>query len=204
MESTSSTTRREQVQEKIETRKETIAQSIDTRNENLELKITSLREKLASREAEFRLKLEAFKDKAKAQIADRININLNRINQNQTDGMLRHLELMSRLLDRLSTRVNQGSPEIKDPAAAKEAIASASAAIATATGAVKEQAGHDYSIDDSTENTVKAAAQAQRKKLHDDLQKVRKLVIEAKHAVRNAIRAAVALGPKEGTGSAKQ
>lgn len=176
-----------------------------TRVDRIQRRVETRQEKMASREAQLRAKLQNFKDKRKAEIADRVNTNLNRINQNQTQQMLKHLEKMTTILNRLEARVNQGTPDIKDPAAAKEAIASASASIASATSAVQTQALNDYTITVTSEATVKANAKASRDKLHADLVAVRKQVIDAKKSVSNAIRVAKSgKSTKEGTSSGNE
>lgn len=177
------TNRREKVQQKVETRKENVA----------------------SKEAALKARLEAFKDKRKAQITERVNTTLGKINENQTNMMLKHLDKMLAILDKLEARVNEGKPDIKDPAAAKTAIASARAAIATATDAVKAQAEKDYTIQVTSESKVREDSQAVRRQLHTDLQAVRKQVIDAKRTVANAIRMAKSgSGAKEGTSSGTQ
>lgn len=162
------------------------------------------REKIASREAALKAKLQAFRDQRKAQVAERVNETLNKINQNQTGQMLRFLDKVTSILDKLQARVDQNSPDIKDPATAKAAIADARTKIASAEAAVKEQAQNDYTISITSEGTVKKDAQAAREKLHTDLLSVRKLVIEAKQAVANAIRvtkSGSSIQPKEATES---
>lgn len=165
-------------------------------------KLEERRLKIASHEAEMKAKIQKFKDKQKAEIAARINTNLNRINQNQTDTMLKNLDLMSSLLDKLADRVTQGTPDIKDPALANQAIADAREAIANARTAVEAQAQKDYTIAVTTETRIRLDAQAKRDQLHTDIKAVRKLVIDAKQAVSNAIR--VAKSRKEATQSGQQ
>ncbi len=171
------------VQQKVETR-------IETNKENTQEKIANLKDKMASREAAMKAKLDAFKDKRKAQTAERVNTNLNQINKNQTDQMLKFLDKATEILNKLEIRVNQNTPDIKDPAAAKAAIADARTKIASAEAAVKAQAQNDYTIQVTSETAVKKDAQAVREKLHSDLLGVRKLVIDAKQGVSNAIRIA--------------
>jgi len=146
--------------------------------------------RIASHEAEIKLKIQTFKDKQKAEIASRVNTNLNRINQNQTDQMLKHLDKMSQLLDKLADRP-----------AANQAIADARAAIDTARGAVQVQAQKDYTIAVTTETKIKLDAQAKRDQLQMDITAVRRQVIAAKQAVSNAVR--VAKSGKTATESAK-
>lgn len=195
---TSSTTNRD-------VRKEKVQQRVETRKENVETRIAAIREKIASKEAALKLRLEAFKDKRKAQIAERVNTSLNKINQNQTSQMLKHLDKMSAILGKLEARVNQAKPDIKDPQVARTAIAEAKAAIASASAAVSTQAENDYTIEVSTESKIRQDAQAQREKLHTDLKSVRQLVIDAKQKVANAIRVAKGSSSiKEGTRSGQQ
>lgn len=193
-------------------RNQLVQQRIETQKENVENRIAAMKEQIASREAALKAKLQAFKDKKKAQIADRVNTALNRINENQTTQMKRHLGTMTTILDKLEVRVNQAAPDIKDPAAAKAAIASARAAISTASAAVTAQSEKDYTITVTSESKIGVDAKTQRDKLHTDLQAARKLVIDAKQAVANAIRTAKAgslpvgktVLEKEGTESGQQ
>lgn len=167
----------------------------------------AMREKLASKEAILRTKLKAFRDQKKASAAARINTNLNQINQNQTAQMQKYLDTMSGILDKLEARVNQPTPDIKDPVAAKAAIASARTVIATSSAAVSAQAQKDYTIQVTTESRIKADAQSMRDKLHTDILALRKIVIDAKQAVANVIRVAKsgsAAIKKEGTESGQQ
>lgn len=172
------------------TRKEKVQQRVETRKETAEQRITALKEKAASREAAMKAKLQTFRDKQKAQIAERVNTNLNKINQKITSEMLKYLTRMSEILAKLETRVNTGSPDIKDVISAKEAIASASASIALAQEAVQAQSEKDYTITVTSEAKIRQDAQNMRKQLHTDLQTVRKLVVDAKQAVGSAIRIA--------------
>lgn len=186
------------LREKIDTR----TQKIETRAATREAKITASMDerktKMATREAALKAKLQTFKDKKKAETAERVNTNLDKINQNHTAAMLKHLDKMSALLDKLETRVTSAKSDIKDPAAAKAAIAEAKAIIATTSAAVKVQAEKDYTIQITTETKVKTDAQAKREQLHQDLTALRKQVIDAKQSVSNAIKAAKsAQGVKE-------
>jgi hypothetical protein len=172
------------------TKKEFIQQRIDTRKENAQNRMDALKERIATREAALKARLQTFRNKTKAVIAERVNTTLGNINENQTDQMLRHLTRMSQILDKLEKRVNSGAPDIKDPSAAKEAIAQARTAIATAEAAVKVQAEKDYTIEATSESAIRKDARRSRDNLHSDLQAVRKLVIDARQAVVNAIRLA--------------
>lgn len=167
-----------------------IKQRVEAKRENVADKLVAMRENIASREAALKAKLRTFRDQRKAQVAERINETLNKINQNQTDQMLKFLDKVTSILDKLQSRVDQNSPDVKDPAAAKAAIVDARTKVASAEAAVKEQAQNDYTISVSSESTVRQDAKSAREKLHTDLMAVRKLVIDAKQAAANAIRVA--------------
>ncbi|MBI2329796.1 hypothetical protein HYU94_00170 [Candidatus Daviesbacteria bacterium] len=168
-----------------------IQQKINVRQDKVDNRIAVLQEKQASRTAALKAKLEKFKDRKKAEVAERVNTNLNKINQNQTSQMKKHLNTMSAILDKL---------EAKNPAKALAAIESARNTIATTSAAVQAQAEKDYTIQISSESKVRLDAKAQRDKLHKDLQETRKLVRDAKRSVSDAIREAKS-GPKEATES---
>lgn len=184
---------------------------IEAKRENIENKIAEMKEKIASKTAALHLRFQEFRDKKKAEIAERVNDNLNRINQNQTTQMKNHLDRMSVILDKLEARVNKAEPDIKDSAAAGKAITQARVAISIASAAVSDQALKDYTITVTTEGRIGLDAKTQRNKLHEDLITTRKLVIDAKQATIQAIRVArsgpVPVGTglkKEGTNSGQQ
>lgn len=172
-------------------RKLNTPQKINIRQEKTQNMVGALQEKIASRTAAFETRLEKFKDKTKAIIAKRVNTNLNRINQNQTTQMQKNLSTMSNILDRLEKRVNQGSPA---------AVLTARTTIATVSAAIETQAQKDYTVQVTSEAKIKTDVKTQRDKLHTDLQASRKMVIDAKKSVADAIRAAKS-GPKEATNS---
>lgn len=165
----------------------------DTREEKTtkqgtkENRIAVMREKQASREASLQAKLQTFRDKKKATAAARINENLNRINDKQTGQMQKHLDKMTTLLNKLEDRVSQDRPDIKDPVVAKSAIEVARATIASTSAAVTAQAAKDYTITVTSEARIKIDTKTTRDRLHADLLALRKLVIEAKQSVANAI-----------------
>lgn len=180
---------------------------VEAKKENVTGKIAAVKERIASKAASLKIKLQTFRDQKKAQVAERVNINLNNINQKQTEQMQKHLDAMLKILGRLETRVNQATPDIKDPAVAKAAIDAARATIATVSAAVSDQAQKDYTIQVSSEARIGVDAKTQRDKLHADLLALKKSVIDAKQSVANAIRVAKSGRievPKEGTVSGQQ
>ncbi|MBI2040409.1 hypothetical protein HYT18_05055 [Candidatus Microgenomates bacterium] len=164
-------------------------------------KLADLRARIASREAALKAKLQTFRDQRKAQTVERINSTLRRINEKFVSQMTNYLDRMTSILNRLEDRVNKPTPDIKDPALARAAIADARDAIATASAKVEEQSLMDYTIQVSTESSVRKDAKAARDKLHTDLRNLRQLLIDAKQAVANAIRVAKSGKTEEATQS---
>lgn len=148
------------------------------------------KDKIASRETTLKERLTAFKDQRKAQATERINKNLNLINDKRVAAMRKHLQKMSELLGKLNSRVNTAKAGGKDVSEAQSAMASASASIASASASLDLQAEKDYSLNVSTESAVRQEAKAARDSLHTDLQNVRKLIVEAKQSLMNAFRVA--------------
>lgn len=175
---TGSETKVVQIKNKIGTREAVISKKIETR-------IIDIREIIASREAELKIRLNKFKDKKKAGIAERLNRNLNNINQNRTDEMSKNLEKMSGILDRLETRAGKTTE-----------ITESRALIASASSAVKDQAQKDYTVTVTTEKNIKTDLGKVMTQLQQDLRAVRKQVIDAKQSVAYAIRKAKPNGTK--------
>lgn len=192
-------------------RKAALKEKAELRKEAIKAEIATVREKWASKTAELKTRLQTFKDQQKAAIAERINNTLDKINQNQTAQMKKHLKLMSTILDKLENRVNSNTPDIKNSAGAKDAIDTARLAIASASAAVTDQEKKTYLIQATSEAKLRQEAKTQRDLLHSDLQEVRKMVIAAKQAIANAIKVAKSgfvVNPseirKEGTFSGQQ
>lgn len=167
-----------------------------SREANLKERAENREAKIASKAAMLKVRLQAFKDQKKAQVAERVSANLNKINQKQTQQMLKHLETMSNILDKLEARINQVS---------KTTIDSSRESIASATAVVSNQAAKDYTITVTSEAKVKQNAQTQRDQLLNDLKSTKQQVIEAKQSVAAAIRTAKSgTFIKEGTVSGQQ
>lgn len=168
------------------TRKEKVKEKIENR-------VEIRKEKMASREAKLKTELIKFKDKKKAEVAERVSTNLNKINQKQTEQMQKHLGTMSLILDKLEARINKNTPAID---AARSAISSASAAVTA-------QTQKDYTITVTTEDKIRTDVKLKRDQLHADLSEIRKMVNNAKKSVADAISNAKR-SVKEGSASGQQ
>lgn len=167
--------------------------------EKLQQKRVDIRANAATRTAELKAKLSQFKDKKKAEVAQKVNDNLNKINKNRTDHFLKFLDKAAGILNKVETRVN--GIVGKDTTSAKAAIADARVSLASAKAAVQAQAAKDYTITISSETKVRSDVTSVRDRLHQDLQAIRKQVVDAKQSVANAIKVASTSlgGNKNGT-----
>lgn len=163
---------------------------VETRKADIQERLTTPRERIATKEAALKTRLAKFRDKKKAQVAERISSALANINERITTAMDKHLGVMSGILDKLESRVNSGTADIKDPAEVRSAIADARAAISSVSGVVAIQADKDYVLEATSEATIRKDMQGVKEQLRSDLGQLRKLVIDAKQKVANAIRVA--------------
>lgn len=160
---------------------------------------TTVRDKIATKGAQLKEKLLKFRDQRKAKLAEKINDNLNKINERRTNQMMDHVSRLSNILSRLEERVNSAEANGRDMNSANTAIADANSKIASAEASVSAQKLKDYTIEATSEATIKADSAAMRNKLHSDLQSVHNLIVIARQAVANAISTAVSSAKGGGT-----
>lgn len=176
------------------------AGKIASKEAKLEQKIEQTRIKIASREATFKEKIAQFKDKKKAQVAAKVNENLNLINEKRTQTMSNNLTKMTELLVKLQNRVNQASTAGKDVSAANLAINEAQASIDAAKEAVTTQSGQDYNVIVSSETKIGQDAKVTREKLMADLKSTQEKLITARQTISKAISTSVSsIGGQNGT-----
>ena len=192
---------REKVQETRETFKGEVQQRLEdfrTFNEKtrtdframVEQKRATAQQQLEAKRAELKTRLQTVRDEKKKEIVERIYDKLNDINKNRTDHFSAVVDKIEKVLERVVSRTDKASDRGLDVAGVRTAVEAAKTAIAAARAAIEAQAGKTYSISVTTEQKLKEAAEAARKALHDDLNKVKEAVKAAHEAVR---KAAVAL-----------
>lgn len=165
------------------------AATVRTRTENrLEL--------MQQKREEFKQRVQEIQDANKQKIAERINTQLNHINQQATAAMARHLDRMENLLDRLRSRVIKAKERGLDTSATEAAIDKAQAAIDSARAAVEAQAEKEYLIEFTDESGLRIGASNAKTGLRNDLKAVREKVRAARQAVVDALKAAKAMYAK--------
>ncbi|MBI2268018.1 MAG: hypothetical protein HYU80_01060 [Candidatus Blackburnbacteria bacterium] len=181
---------RVRIQERIESLKGTPLEQRSEYLKNVEERTAEARKTREERKATLTKKLEEFKNQKKAKLTEKLNETLTRINEKQTSQMAKYLDKTSEILDRLAERVENTAKNGKDTTALHTAIQKAKNAITEAKAAVEAQAAKDYSLNISSESSIRTDVKSTRNSLFKDLKAVRQKVIEAKQEVANAIRVA--------------
>jgi rubrerythrin len=175
---------------RMEARENEMKKGLDDKKEKIASRVGEIKDKMASKEAMLKAKLALFKDKTKALRVEKINTTLQTIDTNRTSMMKKHLEVLTKILETIETRVNEAQSSGKNVDGAKTAISDARSAIQTATTAVTAQSEKDYTIEATSEATVKTDAKKTRDGLMTDLKSTHELVKKAQEAVRTALKAA--------------
>lgn len=147
-------------------------------------------EKVASKSGIAKDKIQKFRDKKRAETAQRVNTKLPEINKTRTDNMSANLVKMTEILAKLETRVAEASNNGKDITEAQNAITQAKADISAAQTAVTEQSQKDYGITVTTESKIAADAKTARDALFNDLKTTHDLVVTARQSLAEAISTA--------------
>lgn len=182
--------RMEDSREKMASKEAELKNKMEDRREKIASKVGEMKEKYASRAAYLKEKLAKFKDQVKAQRVEKVSENLQTINSNRTKMMTVHLETLTKVLNTIEDRVNEGAANGKNVDSAKSAISNARSAIEKATAAVAKQSTGDYAIEVNTETTVKDDAKEARDSLLTDLKSTHELIKQAREAVSAALKAA--------------
>ena len=135
----------------------------------------------SGKKAEFREKIREIRDEKKQQILEHISNQLNLVNDRATKAMLKHLERIQTLLNKIKVRV----PTVD--------ITIAQTKIDEAKTAVETQAAKEYVIEFNNESGLRVGASAAKTKLRADLKAVREKIGLARQAVTDVLKAAKAL-----------
>lgn len=137
--------------------------------------------------AELQTKLAKIRDANKVRLVEKIDGSVADLNKRTTDHYLNVLDQINSVLTRVIAKTDKVQTEGKDVAVVRAKITLAQTAIASAKTKVQAQAAKTYTINVTTDATLKRAVQTVRKALHDDLVLVRDAVRAAHEAVKQAI-----------------
>lgn len=135
-------------------------------------------EQIEQKREEARERLQLIRDENKQKIAERINQQLEHIQDQAVKHFNNVIERLNKLLNKIKTRV---------PAADTSA---AQAAITAAQTAVDDLADNVYTIEFTAESGLRIGASAAKTKLRSDIKAVHEKIILARQAVADALKAA--------------
>lgn len=183
------TQKKENLETRVASREAAMEKRVENRVMRLEERMELKKERVASKEAQLIQKLGLFKDQKKAALAEKVNTNLNQINERRSTMMQEHLKKMSDILTKLEERVTQSGKIL--PSDAQVKIAEARANISTAEGILDAQVDKDYTITVSTESKIREDATKVKTSLSTDLQATHLALVTAKQSVSDAISFAI-------------
>jgi DNA repair exonuclease SbcCD ATPase subunit len=159
----------------------------DTR-QNLRATASAERQNLIQQRQEIRTqfleKLNTIRDARKKAIVEKLENRMNEINKKRTEEMLKHLEKMGEILNRIEQKGNEGS--VGSGGSITQAVVAARTAIETARTAIETQAGKTYTPVVVNEATLRGVVGQSLAALQADLKAVREKVILAKKTVMDA------------------
>lgn len=171
---------REEFKNDVRTTKTTFRDDIQKRRDALKRQIESRRETLKK-------DIQAFRDQKKAELAQRLNDNLNKLNENRVERMTYHIEQMEKLLTKLKDRVANAKTNGTNTTAIEAKIVSVDTALANAKSVVIAQAAKDYSTTSTSETTARSDFQRKRQLLSSDLKSVHEKLKVARETLSEAI-----------------
>ena len=167
----------EAFKKETEQKREELKTKVEQKREELKTKVETKREDLKKR-------LEKVKDERKKQAVERIDKQIDELNDRLLKHYLSVLDKLGGVLVKISERADKAEERGVDVAAVRTAIDKANSAISAARAAVETQSGKTYTIQVSTEEGLKNDVGRARQTLHNDLAAVRLVVKAAHEAVR--------------------
>ncbi|MDZ4243933.1 MAG: IPT/TIG domain-containing protein [Candidatus Doudnabacteria bacterium] len=186
---------REQIHERGEEFKARMEQKKAEFEERIEQKRADLKTRIEQKRAELRGRLQTIRDENKRRIVERIDRQMDALNER----MLKHFEAvlnkLEGILSRISDRADRAESNGSDVSSVRSAITEAQDKIAAARSAITNQTGKTYTIEITGEERLKVDVGSARRALHSDLVKVRETVKAAHAATKNAATALAKVKP---------
>lgn len=169
------------------------AKAVESEKEKAIEKVQTLRTTWQTARANFLEKVETIKDEKKKEIVKKIDGSLNTVNANQVKRMKDALDRMQKIAAYLSTEVGKLKTIGKDTTVAEAAINNAQQSILAAQSAVTTQGEKTYAPTLTTDQALQQNVTTEMQALRVDLLATQKLVIAARDALLDTVRAIRAL-----------
>lgn len=152
---------------------------------------TTLKEKRVEAREAFKAKLAEIRDERKKNVVDNIDMRIKAINAKRTEQMSEHLDKLTQVLGRISSKSAVLKAEGKNTTVVDAGIASAQSSIESAKVAVTAQMAKEYAIQITTEKNLGQAVKSVLLQFRTDLKLTYDKVVAAHKAVV-AVRKALA------------
>src|SRR3989344_3129498 len=149
-----------------------------------------LKDKIAEARAAMKAKISEIKDIRKKTIVENIDSRIKTINENRTQQMLKHLDRLTTILSKVSSKEAALKSQGKDTTALSNSITLATTTIETAKTAVNAQAAKTYTATITTDEALKTAITTLLTQFKKDIKAAHVLVVTAQKAVSAAHKAA--------------
>lgn len=177
----------EEQKKRIEAEKEEYKKKVEELRNKISTQKEEYKNELEKKREDFKLKLEEFKNQKKKLAAERVDENLEKINDKRTEQMTRSLEKLSEILDKYSSRTATLKENNIDTTAIETAIQKAKDAISNASSKISEQSEKEYVAQVVDEATAGKVISEASQELRNDLKALTAIVKEAKLSVREAV-----------------
>lgn len=156
--------------------------------EEIKEKRTENAEKMKTRREAYKAKMEEIKDAKKKSLVESLDTRISSINKKNTDQMATHIEKLTLLLERISSKAATLKAEGKNTTTLDSSITKATTALNAAKTAVATQAAKEYVFTITSETTLKTDVSPVVKQFRTDITATHKLLIAARLAVGDAAK----------------
>jgi len=180
----------EDAKELIRVKREEFKARVEVDREEFKTKMeevrTQVQERVTEQKAELREEVQKIPDEAKREAVLRVADAVNALNQRVLEKASDALQKLEEVTANILTRADKAELGGQDVSGVRNAVAVAEREIAGAREAIRVQASEAYSLEISSEDTLRSDVAVVRNELKTDLESVRSVVNAARDAVRSS------------------
>ncbi len=179
--------------EKIRERKDALSESEMRKDHEdfatkLKNKREGIREEINTKREKLKNKLKNIKDTKKQEAVLRISDNINKINIKATDRISNFVKKLEDMLNIIKVLTNKVEAKGLDVSSARTAIANAESSIVNTKTLIDTQVGKTYTIDVTTESTLRETVKSVKENFKSDIENLHKEVKASHESVRNIMK----------------
>jgi len=175
-----------QVEQKRAEVKAQMEQKREAFKQTLETKRAEVKTQIEAKKTQLKEQLQKVKDERKKKSVEKINEQMQALNERQMKHFTAVLEKIEQVLVKISSRADKAEERGLDVSAARAALDSANVAIAVSRSAIEAQFAKVYTITISGEETLRMDVGKVRQQLQADIAAVRETVKSAHEAAKKS------------------